>query len=279
MKIKSEDRDKYNNNNNDKSNTRYGPDFNELMDDSPNNLEIDMSDDAAGDRDDNLVKAKEENNNKIDDADIKEHAFSSPRHNLISNGSKISSVSAFRPVTNDSKDILLSSKSNMDISSVAMSPLGPYPPVGATFVGYPDNAGITSPEKEQTISLNGGKQTPNICLLQPKSRTKPIEKAEDSASTVSSNGRRSIESPDTKEYTILQPANSASKATSGTLRTVAIESSSEAAPTPTSSVSMATTFDSSPTESPQNETSSKHLIDSQRYSDHMANSGLNKGNY
>lgn len=281
IKIKSE-RDKYNNNNNnnnnDKSNSRYGPDFNELMDSSPNNLEIDMSDDGNGDRDDNLIKRKEENNNKIEDVDIKEHSFSSTRHNLVSNGSKVTSLSSSRTVTNDTKDMILSSKSNMDMSSVAMSPLGPYPPVGATFVGYPDNTSITSPEKEQTILLNNGKQTPTICLLQPKNRAKSVEKIDESASVASSNERRSIESPDTKEYTILQPANSASKVISGTLRTtVAIESgSSEAGPNPASNITMSTTFESSPTESAQTEPSSKHLIDSHRYSEHLANTGLTK---
>jgi hypothetical protein len=236
MKIKTEDKDK-----------RYGPDFNELMeDDSPNNLEIDMSDD--GGREDGS-KTKEENNNKIDSVDIKDqHVFAAaaagggPRHVLLSNGgSKMSSLSAFRPVTSDTKDML---------SGVAMSPLGPYPPVGATFVGYPDNAGITSPEKEQTLSLNGDKQTSNICLLQPKARTKTHEKLEEAATaTLAISERRSIESPDTKEYTILQPANSTSK-TNNSSETTATTSAPSA-------TTVTSNFDSSSSQSPQTDILSK----------------------
>lgn len=277
-KIKSENREKYESN--EKSNARYGPDFNELVDDSTNELEIDMSDDGNIDRDsDNAIKSKEENNNKIDSADTKDNIFTSSRHS-ISNTTKTSSISAFRPVTNDTKDILLSSKTNMDISnavSVAMSPLGPYPPVGATFVGYPDNSGIASPEKESAHSLTNDKQSPNICVLQPKSRVKLNEKMDNTSSTISVSERRSIESPDImqKEYTILQPANSTSKVNQNSLSGIRMENNREA--TSTSSVSLSTTFESSPSESSQNESSSKQLLESQRYSEHLVNGGLNKG--
>lgn len=230
VKIKSEDENK-----------KYDSDFNEL--DSSHSQRMNALDDV--DRDDGS-KTMEENNNKIDSVDIKDHVFSgSSRHTLLSNSasSKIS-VSAFRPVTNDTKDVL---------SGVAMSPLGPYPPVGATFVGYPDNAGITSPEKEQPLSLNGDKQTSTICLLQPKVRVKPNEKLEEATSTLASNGSRSIESPDTKEYTILQPAASSAS------KTNSIDRNSESAVT--SSVSNAPSatnnFGSSPSESTSTEISNK----------------------
>lgn len=279
VKIKSED-GKGNHMVCDEKSSRCGPDFNELMDDSTNDLEMHMSDDANvrndGDRD---IK-KEENNNKIDNCIKDVHAFSTPRHSLISNNvNSKSSVSAFRPVTNDTKDSILLSKSTMDISnavSAAMSPLGPYPPVGATFVGYPDNAGLTSPEKDSSHSLATGKQTPNICLLQPKSRVKINDKIEDSLSTVSSNESRSAESPETmqKEYTILQPAGS--KGNSASSRNISMDSSSsEASVTPT--LPRPTKFESSPIDSPSSEQSSKHALESQRYGE-LSSGGLNKGN-
>ncbi|XP_065212259.1 uncharacterized protein LOC135839922 isoform X3 [Planococcus citri] len=248
--------------------------------------EMHISDNTNGtsrDEEENGIK-KEENNNKIDNCNINikdVHTFSSPRHSLITNNanSKISAVSAFRPVINDTaKDSL--SKSSMDISSAvsaAMSPLGPYPPVGATFVGYPDNTGLTSPEKETSHSLTSGKQTPSICLLQPKSRIKMNDQVDDSMSTVSSNESRSAESPEAmqKEYTILQPAGSTSKNSSSSSRNISVDSSSSESPVaPT--VSRPTKFETSPMSSPPNEPASKHILEPQRYGEQLGSGGLNK---
>lgn len=253
--------------------SRCGPDFNELMDDSTNDLEMHIDENVSRDEDDGIKK--EENNNKIDNCIKDVHTFSSGRHNLISNNgaSKISSVSAFRPVTNDTKDLL---SKTMDISN-AMSPLGPYPPVGATFVGYPDNTGLTSPEKEPPHSLASGKQTPNICLLQPKPRNKISHKIEDSLSTISSNDSRSAESPETmqKEYTILQPAGS-SKVNSTSSRNISMDSSSNSESSVTTNLPRPTKFETSPSNSPSSE-SSKHILDTQRFNDHLSAGGLNKG--
>lgn len=262
-------------------------------DDSTNELRIDMSDDRDG-RDDRLFASsktiKEENNNKIvDRGDAKERGpYPNGNENgggrlcssllFTPNGAKQSTVSAFRPVAvsavNEfsSKDTISSSSSsaaklssssasNMDIglSNTCMSPLGPYPPVGATFVGYPDNGGLSSPDKElSSHSFPAGENhTTNICLLQPKSRLQQIgDKSTDentnaknarvlsstsacsttsSASSMSlpssmsthmslaaSAERRLTESPDTmqKEYTILQPANSSSKMSTSPLSSV-----------------------------------------------------------
>lgn len=287
LKIKSEHRDRYDHHQGERP-SRYGPDFNELMDESTNELEIDMSDEATMDQHcDPMGRAKEENNNKIDHVDIKDHNLFASRHTLLSGSSKPSTGSAFHPVTSDSNKDSLSTKSNMDLTSavsVAMSPLGPYPPVGATFVGYPDGAGITSSEKEPSHSMASEKPTTSsICVLQPKPRLKMNEKLEDSAtpssaSVISSSERRSIDSPDTmqKEYTILQPANSTSKVNPGPLRSISVESTPRDSTT-TANVPLPTTFEAPSTESPQSEAPSKHMLESQRYAEQLSSASLNKG--
>lgn len=265
-------------------------DCNQLTDRFGNDLEMhQISDSTNGsirdDEDGGGIK-KEENNNKIDNCNINikdVHTFSNPRHGLMANNSnsKLSTVSAFRPVINDAnKDSL--SKSSMDISSAvsaAMSPLGPYPPVGATFVGYPDTGGLASPEKEQSHSLSSsGKQTPSICLLQPKPRIKMNDHVDDSMSTASSNESRSVESPEAmqKEYTILQPAGSSSKNSSSSSRNISVDSSSSESPV-APNLSRPTKFETSPMSSPPLEPSSKHILEPQRYAEQLVPGGLNKG--
>lgn len=269
LKIKSEHRDRYEH---DERTPRYGPDFNELMDESTNELEMEMSEEAHLEQHcDGLSRAKEENNNKIDHSDIKDHnLFSSSR--LLGGSSKPSSGSAFHPVTSDKE---LSAKSNIDLSSsVAMSPLGPYPPVGATFVGYPDAGAITSSEKEVPHPLASDKATAaSICVLQPKPRLKVNEKPEEApASVISAGERRSVDSPDAmhKEYTILQPANSTSKVNPSPLRSISVDTPT----TTTANVPLATTFE--PAESPQSEAPAKHLLESPRYTEQLSGS-LSKG--
>ncbi|KAK9512969.1 hypothetical protein O3M35_001268 [Rhynocoris fuscipes] len=80
--------------------SRYEPDFNELVDDSSNELEIDMSD--PGQEDD---EKKEANKKKKDDKEDKKFI-----------------PSAFKPIAEQKEKM--------------MELLGPYP-AGATFVGYP----------------------------------------------------------------------------------------------------------------------------------------------
>ncbi len=292
VKVKSEDGD---------SGGKYRPDFNELMEESANDLQMDISNDASADRDGGhlnlqVLKSREENNNKIDEADIKDHVlFSSPKQNLLSSISKTSAASAFRPVTSDTKDISLSSsnnsKCNMETSThmsnaVAMSPLGlgPYPPMGATFVGYPDNPGVTSPEKEPPPSLASEKPTTNICVLQSaKTKTKMSDRAEELTNCISMNERRTTDSPDSmqKEYIILQPANSTSKVSVSPLRGVPIDENVE--PTPATAASMSNSFvDSSSTHSPHNEHSSKHLPETARFTENSSNAAaaaLSKGKW
>ncbi|XP_057652625.1 myelin transcription factor 1 isoform X1 [Diorhabda carinulata] len=91
------------------------PDFNELVDDSSNELEIDMSEAAA---------EKNEFNEKDDQTRKKEpskYPSTSSSFHTFSRSSPFSSTSAFRPPQSKNP------------------PLGPFP-AEATFVGYPDGA-------------------------------------------------------------------------------------------------------------------------------------------
>lgn len=115
--------------------TRYEPDFNELVDDSSNELEIDMSDPGA-----------EEEKKKKEEKDDKKF------------------VSAFKPIEKEK----------------IMDTFGPYP-AGATFVGYP---GMPPRVEEKRI-----KEEPEV---------------------VTSSKR--TDSPNSKQYTILQPAGAGSRA-------------------------------------------------------------------
>lgn len=140
------------------------PDFNEIVDDSSNELEIDMSESAS---EKNETKTKSD---KSDD-DSNSKKFEVLKTNQPS---PFSSTSAFRPphVT----------------KGTTLGNIGPFP-AEATFVGYPDPLGVPSPSNE-------GKH--------------PVLKPAEVGPETTSN--KSPESAD-KQYTILLPATSGSRAT------------------------------------------------------------------
>lgn len=106
------------------------PDFNELVDDSSNELEIDMSE-AAAEKNESIKIDQEKKNDEPKPRYPSEpsgfHAFT----RNPSTGSPFSSNSAFRPPQSKNP------------------PLGPFP-AEATFVGYPSEPS-TSEEKSKTI--------------------------------------------------------------------------------------------------------------------------------
>ncbi|XP_050313108.1 myelin transcription factor 1 isoform X2 [Anthonomus grandis grandis] len=147
------------------------PDFNELVDDSSNELEIDMSE-AASEKNESSDKSDTDSSNKErrrDDFKLTERpGFSAfTRHPGASSlTSPFSTTSAFRPPQPSNKNL---------------TNLGPFP-AEATFVGYPTIDQTTTAEDK------------------PKNILKPVETVSETVP---------VKSPETanKQYTILQPAN------------------------------------------------------------------------
>lgn len=164
---------------------RYEPDFNELVNDSSNELEIDMSDaneecPKREDRRDYTSKNFDlkNNNNNINN--------NNNNHTITANNSlPLSSSSAFR-----SPEI----RNRVNIDNTAIPPLGPFP-ASATFVGYP-NSGIQNPI-----------QSPQVTETKPKPEKIELERHDGAV-----NGKTPVGSPDSKQYTILQPAGAGSRA-------------------------------------------------------------------
>lgn len=161
------------------------PDFNELVDDSSNELEIDMSE-AASDKtetDEKSDRKKDEEDKRFSDESQQSvyHPFPRP---TVSNASPFSTTSAFRPPAQTT-------------ASKTVNPLGPYP-AEATFVGYPQNM-INQEDKN--------KPTINLMQLKP---------SEPEVSITAVPIKASVASPEAvnKQYTILQPASVSSRAAS-----------------------------------------------------------------
>lgn len=199
FKIKQEtDIDSYNKDNTktkrkggDSTHYQPAPDFNELVDDSSNELEIDMSD-AASEKNEAMEKNehnKEHKKYENDDPKSKYsndpspttfHSFQRTSSTTIPSSSPFSTTSAFRPP--------------QSTKSTPLTNLGPYP-AEATFVGYPQAIGVSDPAS----SVDDKSKS----LLQLKSSevhvVEPI----------------AIKSPEaaSKQYTILQPAIVGSRAT------------------------------------------------------------------
>ncbi|XP_055681980.1 myelin transcription factor 1 isoform X2 [Lutzomyia longipalpis] len=131
------------------------PDFNELVDDSSNDLEIDISE--GGDKDDH-----------------RQEKLRNSGHTKAPYGS----VSAFKPPS----DMI---RKNGSIAPIA---IGPFP-AEATFVGYPEEPQPILHQEHMSTFVD-----------------EKIKKEEDSG--------KSIGSPDSKQYTILQPAGVGSRAAS-----------------------------------------------------------------
>lgn len=189
------------------------PDFNELVDDSSNELEIDMSE-AAVDKDDVNDDKLDLKSKKKDSEDVKRSRYSSdepaaqtqsvyhpfPRP-VTSSVSPFSSTSAFRPPQTDSNKA--TSK-----PPVGLTPLGPYPEE-ATFVGYSATIGAPSSSSAAEDKL---KSTVNIAQLKQEGGSQ----ADSTTACANPDVKSSVASPEAmnKQYTILQPATAGSRAAS-----------------------------------------------------------------
>lgn len=219
--------------------SKYEPDFNELVDDSSDELEIDMSADGHHRDDDDRLRRC--NKSDVDRRNNNSHARADEMMTSLKSESDSSydaylmdktAFSAFRPVSgSDSKD-----PGRLDLPTAvgaAMSPLGPYPPAGATFVvgytgpGLVNNAGNGgggvvgghgSPTKLQSP---GGNVVGGVgVVIAPVTTVKPvcIKMEDDSGGSTdckpdgSSVNKMDAPSPLSKQYTILQPAGADSRA-------------------------------------------------------------------
>lgn len=188
--------------------SRYDPpDFNELVDDSSNELEIDMSDPTAdkdeGDRDrsidrerDRTCKSGQSPQNigrqqqqqqqphhqqqhqslysnyqrQYSDANIKVSPTGTSSSSSPPAGSPFSATSAFRPPNTDHSKPPCRSTSSVPVASSTIPPIGPYP-ASATFVGYP-TPGPTMPTPQPVSGLSPtseDKHSSTVSLLQLKS--------------------------------------------------------------------------------------------------------------
>lgn len=228
--------------------SRYEPDFNELVDDSSNELEIDMSDpsgdkdedDENSDRTDLKQKKKDEicikkDDNKTENVKTEcrfgvlsqNQKMEKSKSNLtglsLSSSATFSSTSAFRPVPSDqsSKDNRMPSTS-LDLQttvSSGMSPIGPFP-AGATFVGYPGSSNLSQVDPQSNNHNPMSPlidEKPAVCLLPLKPTAKIENDAErhENVNGPSKSSNLSVSSPEAasaKQYTILQPAGAGSRA-------------------------------------------------------------------
>lgn len=205
------------------------PDFNELVDDSSNELEIDMSDPCADrdtDGDDKLDdgSSKLRRHKELSEDSSKRSRYgelqtNQPGYVQSTYGSSqpfSSASSAFRPPNVDTNKAQRAAAAGGG-SGMPLPTLGPFP-AEATFVGYPETLpNIPSTTTTNTMSsesdkLSRGGNPP----IKPISATSSSPKEPSTLSTntteASSVGKPpttssvSVASPDTKQYTILQPA-------------------------------------------------------------------------
>uniref|UniRef100_A0A8D9ASI5 Myelin transcription factor 1-like protein n=1 Tax=Cacopsylla melanoneura TaxID=428564 RepID=A0A8D9ASI5_9HEMI len=163
-------------NNKDKlAESRYEPDFNELVDDSSNELEIDMSEGV--DEEDTHRSKQHDTSHQRKLSTGKEYHES--KHHYTS------TASAFKPVESSR----VPGGSEIDLGSY------PPPPNCVTFVGFPAPPG----------SHPGMGEARGFVPL-----TSKTVKSEDEGK----GGAPSLHSPDSKQYTILQPAGASSRAAS-----------------------------------------------------------------
>ncbi|EGI62922.1 Myelin transcription factor 1-like protein [Acromyrmex echinatior] len=232
--------------------SRYDPpDFNELVDDSSNELEIDMSDPAAdkdeNDRDrsndrerDRICKNGQSPQNisrqqqhqqlytnyqrQYNDTNMKVSSTGTSSSSSTPANSPFSATSAFRPPNTDHSKASCRSSSSVPVASSTIPPIGPYP-AAATFVGYP-TPGPTMPTPQPVSGISptvDDKHSSTVSLLQLKSSkeeshhvtTHDVATNSVSPSKSPTSGPPSVTSPDSsKQYTILQPAGVGSRAAS-----------------------------------------------------------------
>lgn len=163
------------------------PDFNELVDDSSNELEIDMSETEKPETTDEEKRnvKKEIKKEKIEEAQTTSYTpFSTTTPTF-------SATSAFKPPSETKRNLLGSS-----------IPLGPFP-AEATFVGYPSIGDASQSEEDK---LRNSSSSSFINKIQKEERPPPPVKPTPVAA---------IGSPEAnKQYTILQPAPAGSRAAS-----------------------------------------------------------------
>lgn len=231
--------------------SRYDPpDFNELVDDSSNELEIDMSDPAAdkdeGDRDrsndrerDRTCKNGQSPQNisrqqqhqslytnyqrQYNDTNMKVSSTGAPSSSSPPASSPFSATSAFRPPNTDHSKASCRSSSSVPVAASSIPPIGPYP-AAATFVGYPTpGPTMPTPQPVSGISPASEDKHSSVSLLQLKSSkeeshrvtTHDVATNSVTSSKSSTGGPPSVTSPDSsKQYTILQPAGVGSRAAS-----------------------------------------------------------------
>ncbi|XP_031779729.1 uncharacterized protein LOC100122454 isoform X3 [Nasonia vitripennis] len=218
--------------------SRYEPpDFNELVDESSNELEIDMSDPANEHehhlRNEHPDKCKNEslaNKHQQQTSGLYgsyQRPYSDGLKATSPVGSSFSVTSAFRP-PNSSGSEKTGCRSVATPSSIP--PMGPYP-AAATFVGYP-SPGPTMPVPQPVPGISppvDDKHASTVSLLQlksPKEEAMPVQAAAVSNNPMSGSVPKGtspshqslapIGSPDanSKQYTILQPAGVGSRAAS-----------------------------------------------------------------
>ncbi|KAI5717883.1 hypothetical protein M8J77_012998 [Diaphorina citri] len=164
--------------------SRYEPDFNELVDDSSNELEIDMSETGVDEDEPHRRSNPDPGHRSRQGRDYgKDYG---DKHGLSGQGYSAPS-SAFKPVESSR----LPGSSDIE--------LGPYPPPPncVTFVGFPPPPG---PPSSHVLGETRGFAPP-----------KPGVKEEDNKGA---SGATGLHSPDSKQYTILQPAGASSRAAS-----------------------------------------------------------------
>lgn len=185
--------------------SRYDPpDFNELVDDSSNELEIDMSDPATEkddadrekindrDRDRTCRNGQSPQNPARQQQQHQQHQqlYSNYHRQYSENGMKVSpttsttssssppsnspfsATSAFRPPNTDHAKATGRGTPSVAVAPTAIPPIGPYP-AAATFVGYPTaGPGPTMPTPQPVTGISPtaeGKHSLSVSLLHLKS--------------------------------------------------------------------------------------------------------------
>lgn len=191
--------------------SRYDPpDFNELVDDSSNELEIDMSDPTAEKDDSDRDKMNDRdrdrtcrNNGQSPQNSARQHQQQQQHQQLYSNyhrqysengmkvsptitttssssppsNSPFSATSAFRPPNSDHVKATGRGTPSVAVASTAIPPIGPYP-ASATFVGYPTaGPGPTMPTPQPVTGISPtseDKHSSSVSLLQLKSSKEEV---------------------------------------------------------------------------------------------------------
>ncbi|XP_044734234.1 mucin-17 isoform X2 [Chrysoperla carnea] len=197
----------------DTSSSRYEPpDFNELVDDSSNELEIDMSD-PSGEKEDEDIESKNKHKPISPSTSSPRQPLYSPyTHKPIttSSVSPFSTTSAFRPPTSDSLSKNRMSHVPSTTAPSSIPPIGPFPAESA-FVGYPP----PPPPIGVTTVVTDVHHPTVLDVKHVHHQIKINEKDTVDSNITTTKASVSVASPDatsSKQYTILQPAGVGSRA-------------------------------------------------------------------